>query len=103
MEIHRQTCQSCHSREMQNILVREPGVPSTVYARCAKCGELVALYRLSDYYHHGKDLESYLRSHGVSSGESGRDILADFQRTQKEAEEGFQRVLEFFEMPKEES
>ncbi len=94
MEVHRQTCQSCHSRRHRNILVREPGAPTVVYVRCANCGELVARYALSEYYHHGKGLDSYLRSQGSSASESGRDVLETFRKKQEEALEGYLRALD---------
>ena len=94
METHRQRCQGCQSHEMLNILVREPGFPTTIYARCRQCGELVASYKLSDYYHHGKGIESYLRSHGGAAGESGRDVMQGFKDVEEEALTGFQTALE---------
>ena len=45
MEVHRQRCQSCGSRDMRNVLVRQPNEPQTVFVRCVECGELVARYR----------------------------------------------------------
>ncbi len=95
MEVHRQTCQNCQSRKVQDILVREAGEPAVVYVRCAQCGELVARYVLSDYYHHGKDLDSYLRSQAAQSSESGRDMLEGFRKTQTEALEGYLRALDY--------
>ena len=55
MELHRQHCQNCQSIEMRNILVREAGKATSVYVRCGNCGELVARYKLRDYYHHGRN------------------------------------------------
>lgn len=94
-EIHRQTCQSCGSIDLRNILVREPDLPTTIYVRCAKCGELVARYKLSDYYHHGKGIESFLRSHRFLSQESGRSVLEEFKKTQMDSEKGYERVLKY--------
>lgn len=34
MEIHRQQCQQCGSRDVRNILVRETDAPMTIYSRC---------------------------------------------------------------------
>ncbi len=97
MEVHRQTCQSCGSHDVRNILVREPGRAQMVFVRCARCHELVARYRLRDYYHHKKGVESYLRSLGSGATESGRSQLAEFDSVQKEALEGYQRALEALE------
>ncbi|REJ65726.1 MAG: hypothetical protein DWQ31_17465 [Planctomycetota bacterium] len=93
MEIHRQQCQQCGSRNARNILVREADAPMTIYVRCLGCGELVARYQLSHYYHHGKGIESFLRSLGSDAGESGRDYLAEFQRTQDQAVRGYEDAL----------
>ena len=79
---------------MKNILVRNPGEPQRVYVRCIDCLEFVALYTLSDYYHHGKEVESYLRSHGSSDADSGRLLLADFKKVQESSVEGFEKVIE---------
>ena len=95
MEVHRQRCQQCGSIDSRNILIRKPDVPTTIYVRCAKCGELVARYKLSEYYHHGKGLDSFLRSRGAVVSESGRDMLAEFDRAQTESIEGYQQALEY--------
>jgi len=79
---------------MRNILVRNPGEPQRVYVRCIECREFVALYTLSDYYHHEKGVESYLRSHGSSAADSGRLLLADFKKVQESSVEGFEKVIE---------
>ncbi len=94
MEVHRQQCQKCDSYQMRNILVREPGHSTVVYARCAECRELVARYALEDYYHCGKGIESYLRSHGGATSESGRHIMQDFQDAEATAATGFADALE---------
>ena len=93
MEIHRQQCQSCGSRDAQNILVRETGQSPIVYVRCLDCEGLIARYKLSQYYHHGKGIESFLRSLGSAAGESGRDYLSEFKRIEEEACNGFQDAL----------
>ncbi len=93
MDIHRQQCQACRSIDLRNILVRETGRPEAVYVRCIACGELVARYELSAYYHHGKGIESWLRSRGIASAESGRDTIAEFEVVQKAAVGGYQLVL----------
>jgi hypothetical protein len=93
MDIHRQQCQACRSIDLRNILVRETGRPEAVYVRCIACGELVARYELSAYFHHGKGIESWLRSRGIASVESGRDTIAEFEALHKAAVEGYQQVL----------
>lgn len=94
MEVHRQTCQACGSTDVRNILVRERGRAQMVYVRCAGCGGLVARYRLRDYYHHGKGIESFLKSVGVEASDSARRQLADFQDIQADALEGYREALE---------
>ncbi len=76
MELKRQTCQGCGSREHHNVLRRGEEHPLTVYVICARCKELVARYKLDSYYHHGKGFESWLRRQGAS--ESGRDLATAF-------------------------
>lgn len=97
MEVHRQQCQKCQAYDVRNILVREEGQPQTVYVRCGRCGELVARYVLSDYYHHERGFESFLRSHDATVAESGRDVLNEFKRVEEDAVRGFQKVLEELE------
>ena len=97
MEIHRQQCQGCGTFETRNILVREPNKPTTVYVRCCKCGQLVARYILSDYYHHGKGVESFLKSQGSSAAESGRDILGEFKSIEKQSLTGYLDALKYLE------
>ena len=93
MEIHRQQCQQCGLRDVRNFLVRESDAPMAVYVQCLGCGALVARYKLREYYHHGKGIESFLRSLGSNAGESGRDYLAEFHRIQDEAVRGYEDVL----------
>lgn len=93
MEIHRQTCQSCGSRDLINILVREAGAPQVVYACCNECDQLVAQYRLQSYYHHGKGAESWWRSRGAASEESGRRMLRLFEEAREEAQAGFEAAM----------
>ncbi len=52
---------------------------------------------LREYYHHGKDIESYLRTHGRQPEESGRRTLADFDRAKEHAVEGFARICALLE------
>ena len=93
MEVHRQRCQACDSLDLRDILVRRQGEPTAVYVRCAGCGELVARYLLRGYYHHGKGVESWLRSRGTDSVESGRDTAAEFEGVKKAAVDGYEQVL----------
>ena len=94
MEVHRQRCQSCGSLDVHNLLVREVGEPQTVYVRCAACGELVARYQLSDYYHHGGGVESYLRTHVGQVFASARQIAETLAQVQQNAFAGYERALE---------
>ena len=79
---------------MRNILVRNPGESQMIYVRCVDCHEFVALYKLKDYYHHGKGIESYLKSNGAGAVESGRQMLDDFKKVQESALEGFEKIIE---------
>ena len=97
MELHRQQCQHCKSHEMLNILAREPGRPTVVYVRCLNCHRLVARYKLSEYYHHGKGIESFLKSHGSGSMESGRRVMEEFERVKKESVEGYRAAVKELE------
>ena len=94
MEVHRQRCQACESIDVRDILVRRQGEPAAVYVRCSNCGKLVARYVLSGYYHHGKGAESFYRSVGTDTGDSGRASLNEFNRIQAEAISGYERALE---------
>ena len=94
MEVHRQRCQACQSINVSDILVRRQGEPTTVYVRCANCGELVARYQLRAYYHHGKGPESFYRSIGSEACDSGRRSLNDFNRVQEESVAGYAEALE---------
>ena len=94
MEVHRQKCQSCQSIDLRNIIVRDQNQPMTIYCRCAHCGKLVARYQLSNYYHHGKGLESYLRSQGVNAADSARRWLREFQGVQQQSEQGYEAALQ---------
>ena len=94
MDVHRQTCQACGSRRHHNIIARPAGRPTEVFVRCTKCGELVAYYELTRYYHHGKGAESYLRSVGPGLRESGRNVLDDFERMRNEVLEWYPKALE---------
>ena len=87
MELHRQTCQACNCRELQNILRRGEEHPLTVYLRCTRCGELVARYKVSGYYHHGKGFDSWLQRYQGIARESGRSLMDEYQRVQRSAVE----------------
>ena len=78
---------------MHNLLVRASNQANVVYVRCASCQALVARYELSGYYQHGQGLESYLKAHGVAAGDSGRQWLAEFERTQAEAIAGYEAAV----------
>ncbi|MEN0019822.1 MAG: hypothetical protein AAF747_02945 [Planctomycetota bacterium] len=94
MEVHRQRCQKCDSLDVHCLIAREPGKPTSVYVRCVECGSLVARYVLSDYYHHGKGAESFLRTHDTMPRDSGREVMQEFERAEREAVEGYEAVLE---------
>ncbi|MEM9585687.1 MAG: hypothetical protein AAGA03_00275 [Planctomycetota bacterium] len=94
MDVKRQTCQSCHSMDVRNIIVRDEDGGQVIFVRCARCGELVARYDLKDYYHHGKGIESYLRAHGMRGSDSGRAWLEAFKKSQQDALVGYEAALE---------
>lgn len=77
---------------MNNLIRRKEGEAQTIFVRCARCHELVAVYQLQDYYHHGKGYESWVGSRRPS--ESARDLRELFERAQDEALVGFAEVLE---------
>jgi hypothetical protein len=93
MELHRQQCQHCKSHEMLDILAREPGRPMVVYVRCLECHRLVARYKLSEYYHHGKGIESFLKSQGSVATDSARHVMEEFERVKKESVEGYRAAV----------
>ncbi len=99
IDVKRQTCQACQSIDVRDIIVRDKG-KQIIYVRCAKCKELVARYELKDYYHHGKGIESYLRARGASGGDSGREWLDAFNKSQREAIEGYAEALHELESAK---
>ncbi len=103
MEIRRQQCQQCGSRDAHNILVRDTDALMTIYVRCLGCRALVARYKLNEYYHHGEGIESFLRSLGAAAGESGRDYLAEFQRIQDESVCSFEEVCRELEKQEKEA
>lgn len=96
MDVKRQTCQACNGINLRNIIVRD-GRTHLIYVRCVSCKELVARYVLQDYYHHGKGVESYLRAHGATGGDSGGEWLKAFQKSQLDAVKGYQKALEVLE------
>ncbi|MDH5541553.1 MAG: hypothetical protein OEY64_01175 [Nitrospinota bacterium] len=100
MEIHRQTCQKCGSREMRNLLARAVGESDKVFVQCVKCGELVARYTIGQggYYHHGKGYESYLRSLNRGGDyESTRDMNNAFNTIVESCEKEFAEILKHLE------
>lgn len=92
MEVHRQTCQSCGSIDVRNILRRAEGYPTAVFVRCARCKLLVARYELRAYYHHGKGLESWLQGQ-EGAAESGRALSEEFTHVQEQACHEYEEVL----------
>jgi hypothetical protein len=94
MEVRRQRCRACGSYDAHNLLVREPQHPLSVYVRCANCRQLVARYRLSEYYQPGDGIESYLESLGTSADDSGRDYLAELAHLEQDSQEGYRQALE---------
>ena len=97
MELHRQRCQSCQSLELNCVLRRDEAHPLTVYVRCAKCGELVARYRVGEYYHHGKGMESWLKAMRPGNRESARNLRADFDEVKRNSIAEYADVLEELE------
>ncbi len=97
MEVHRQQCQKCGSINVRNILVRELDLPTTIYVRCAECMELVARYKLREYYHHRKGIESFLKSQGAAEVESGREMLDEFNRIETDSIAGYTEALQYLE------
>ena len=94
MEIHIQKCQSCGSRDLRNILVRDEG--QKVFVQCRDCEELVARYILSPggYFHAGKGFESFLRS--IERDEepaTARDLHTMYNSTAEDAKEEFKQLL----------
>ncbi len=92
MEVHRQRCQKCSSTTLHNLLVRTPGKHQLVLVVCSACELLVARYELASYYHHGKGIESWLRSFDPTT-ESGSALQATFDRVSRDAVEEFERAL----------
>ena len=88
-----QSCKSCSSTSLHNFLVEEADKPIVVFVRCAQCNEFIARYVLSEYYYHPSAYESYVRTHGSQSRESGRSILEDFERLERESIEGYEKLL----------
>ncbi|MDA7907924.1 hypothetical protein N9C66_00450 [Akkermansiaceae bacterium] len=93
MEIRHQTCLSCHSQELENIIVRDAGRTQSIFVRCAKCHEFVARYILKEYYHHGRTLDSLLQSTGQSV-ESGREMLHQFKEREGTAKAQFEKMIQ---------
>ncbi len=95
MEVHRQRCQNCSSIDVHNLLVREVDRSQTVYVRCSQCEQLVARYVLADYYHHGRGIESYLRTRQSGFSESARDVAAELASVEQSALEGYERAVQY--------
>ncbi len=97
MEIHRQTCQLCGSKQMRDLIVREPGEPDKVFVQCDQCKEMVARYVIAPngYFHAHKNFESYLRGiHRGGDVMSGRSIQAEYEKTQEICENRFRELKE---------
>lgn len=93
MELHIQKCQSCGSRDVRNILVRNSD--QKVYVQCRQCEALVARYILAPagYYHAGKEFESFLRSiERDSDMSSPKDLNAMFHEVKSNTSEEFEVV-----------
>lgn len=95
MDVKRQTCQTCGSIDVRNLIVRGDEGQQVIFVRCAACKNLVARYELKDYYHHGKGIESYLRAHGRHHSDSGREWMKAFEESQEKAVIGYEEALEF--------
>ena len=96
MQVHRQRCQRCDSIGLHNLLVRKPGKSQIVLVVCASCRELVARYELSSYYHHGKGIDSWLRSFDPIT-ESARDLGEAFESARETAVSEFDEALAVLE------
>lgn len=94
MEINIQKCQTCGSRDLRNILVRDQN--QSVYVQCRQCDSLVARYILKSggYFHAGKGFESFLRSiERDSTYSSARDLQSDYKNISNEVETEFEILL----------
>lgn len=77
---------------MNNLVVRAEGERQLVLVRCAECHELVARYELSNYYHHGKSFESWLR-HVALDIESVIDLRDTYHSIQSRAQDELARAM----------
>ena len=89
-----QSCRACASKTMRNYLSEEPGQPIEVYVRCAACGEFVSRYVLREYYYHQAAYESFVRTRGSQSRESGRSVLEDFENLKQRSLKGYEKLME---------
>lgn len=100
MEIHRQKCQNCKSRSLRNIVVRFPGHNEKIYVQCRNCKELVARYVVGymGYFHHGKGIESFVRS-VENSGDitSAKNLSTMFKQMDEEVVAEFNEALKELE------
>ena len=96
MQVHRQRCQSCDSVDLHNLLVRLPGKSQVVLVVCAACRQLVARYELARYYHHGKGIDSWLRSFDATT-ESAHDLKDAFEAVRDGALSELEEALEILE------
>lgn len=98
MEIHRQTCQTCGSRKMRNILVREPKKNDEVVVECLDCRDLVARYIIAKggYYHHARGYESYLRGLTRNGDFMNLRIMEpQYEEIKESCTEKFKKVTEY--------
>ena len=91
MEVHRQRCQACRALEHNLVLRRTEGEKPTVFVRCARCHALVAVYRLRDYYLHGRGFSSWVGTRRHT--ESARETRELYERAVDEAVLGYEEVL----------
>ena len=77
---------------MHDLLVRKPGKSQIVLVVCAACRELVARYELSSYYHHGKGIDSWLRSFNPIT-ESAHDLSESFESVRDDAVADLEEAL----------
>jgi len=81
---------------MQNVLVEE-GTDLLVYVRCAECHAFIARYQVNRCYHHGKGLDSYLKSLPSFDLSSGYAILEELAALRADAVSGYQMVTKAIE------
>jgi hypothetical protein len=78
---------------MNLIIRRSEARPPAIFVRCSECHSFVARYALSEYYHHGKGVDSWLHAYGAKAAESGRHLLQDFTSVKEEAVAEYEQVM----------